>query len=311
MKTPLTFFAIFLFTILMTSCQKDSPSPEEVEQKLFQDIQGKWEYEAGLLQLNNKGGLRINSSLISSPKMPKARIKADLENAFIEFLEGGTFFISDNELSFEQGNYTVKSDTVVLSGIGEMIGFKANKEKGSFRFNYGGRSVNITATKAKQIETSSRTQLLCRFWEDDYDQFEIDNGYKLGPDEDISFVVDGREYKWSDFNSKTLFTKNGTLISLGFLKDMVVEVYVDRWIWHPKRPNAYVTGWFTDSGYYNGEILMDGDPSLDINNFIDYNDILELTTKRLIVKHSWWSNPPHTAPSEVQRDSNINTYNAL
>lgn len=142
-----TLIVIFILT-LITACSKDESDPVEVLDKTT--ISAKW----------NVG----NSSEYKS----------------IEFNESGNYIIVKNNSSKAKsannqvnqivlfGTYAINDKTIILSDFGTLIVSEINEMFISFSIklaNNSGNEIIINASKQENMDSTAKTEMLCRTWE--------------------------------------------------------------------------------------------------------------------------------------------------
>lgn len=250
-------FSFFGF-LLIVGCQLDSPEPQE---DLLAEVVGKWAISSGDFSLLNKENYQSDKSRFSSAN-----------KGFIEFLSDGTFILVDGSSRTKTGKYTVNTDlSLALEGLGVVKDIQLKGDVLAFHLEILNQVVSVESKKVQAVKSSEKTDLLCRTWVLDIDQFEKDNKFKLFSELDLEIEYEG--YTLADIRVEVTFLNSGTYMSTLYGKGKVLKINTANWQWHPDRPHSIYYWW-------EEEELGEAD-------FPSYVDLAELSKTRLVVHENW------------------------
>jgi hypothetical protein len=196
----------------------------------------------------------------------------DTTKGFIEFIDDETFIIVDEDFDTIYGKYKLLNmSSISLEGIGEIFDIQITTESLKFKFKNEGSILTVNANKAKAITENARNTLLCRNWEIDDRQFEIDNGEPLFSEFDNKWFKE--KYGLVPNRNEIIFSKYGTYLSLAYRENTLLAVKTANWEWNEIKGYNYFNYWWWDY--------------LDEDN---YCSIDQLTKDVLKITNSWeWS----------------------
>jgi hypothetical protein len=275
-------------TLVVLSCSKketapgtdpDNPNGQEVLDKLFNDIQGRWDFKAPAV-LKRKAattGRRAPRFLIKSRFIETNVQKKQSSGGFIEFLNDSTYVIYDTEENSFTGKFEVKDGTTIsLKDFGSIKNIKFSNDAISFIISYdsAGKTIEITANQAAPVATDDRSRKLCFNWlllkekdgkttyEDGYDYYNESTG----------------EYETRPFDKLTIqFSKSGTYLVQISNKGALLEAEVANWKWHYKNADKLVYWWGdeltqAEEDENNITIISNTGSTLELHDFYSDDD---------------------------------------
>lgn len=277
------FLSIGIFcTLALLSCSKKETTPDpddkkSVLDKLFNDIQGRWDFNAPAV-LKRKAaiaGRRTQRILIKSRFIETNVQKKQSSQGFLEFTSDSTYVIYDTEGNFFSGKFEVKDGTTIsLKNFGSIKNIKFSNNAISFMISYKSpeKTIEIAANKAAPVAADDRTRKLCFSWllSKEKDGKEL---YESGYDY-YNEVTD--EYETRSFDKITIqFSIFGTYLVQISNKGELLAAEVANWRWHYKNTDKIVYWWEDEltqaqEDENNTTIIKNTDSALEVLDF--YSD---------------------------------------
>ena len=257
------FLSIGLLCVLaLASCSKkdtapDTTAPEttipdnttdqEVLKKLFNDIQGRWDFKASAVLKSSAAVARRRAShfFIKSRFIETNVQKKQSSGGFLEFLSDSTYMIYDSEENFFTGKFEVKDGTTIsLKEFGSIEQIKFSDDAISFIISYGNpaKTIDISANKAAPVATDDRTEKLCFNWlllKEKDGRYLYDDGATFEHYNETT-----KEKEDLPFDKITVqFSKSGTYLVQIINKGVLQAAEVANWKWHYKDADKFVYWW--------------------------------------------------------------------
>ena len=240
--------AIFVLTFV-TACDKDENDPKETLEKAT--ISAKW--------------IVSNSS--------------DYES--FEFNESGNYIVvintttkSTNDQVVLFGTYEIIDDkTIILTNFGTITISDINENSISFSLNLASDPDNkivIKASKQDEIESSTKTDLLCRTWE--------------------MVTENGEPVAGTDMDLIVLFSKAGTYFVSFANPEDESDGGLAQWMWKDEAETQLLYSW-------------DEEPNWDEENYAEISELAANTLKIVEDEDTWVLQPVSNTKSAIIKSS--------